>query len=444
MAWEEHLAPDLLDEAPFFVAALIVYAGLFVLDPTIRWGARERAPDRSVPIEFVAQLPAPSPNLAPAVGGGDDRMPRHGPGEYVPEKVRAGAPQAAPKPNPSPKPAPVRAKPRPHALAGPPTPRPVVHKPAPDPQVLAAQAAARAERARVLEAAREQAAQDKAARLEAAAEARREAAAKHAAAVEAARQAAHEKAEAAKAAAEAAREAAREKAAAAKAEADRRAAERREKQRQLAEARAEAARKKAELAQQLATMADPDEALDAGTSSGNAAASAGPAAAAPKASAAAASGSGSAAASSGGLAGARKASAAAALADAAEPTETGDTPGRGGADLLDAKAKGGGSGPDGSGVSWTMDGPVGSRRVLKRAAPTSPDWVGARGLDLTVTVRFQVLPTGRIKPGSVIQKTSGFPEIDRRALDALGQWRFEPAVDAPETWGRVTFRFTSS
>jgi TonB family protein len=111
---------------------------------------------------------------------------------------------------------------------------------------------------------------------------------------------------------------------------------------------------------------------------------------------------------------------------------------------LDAKATGGGSGPDGSGVSWTMDGPVGSRRVLKRSAPTSPDWVGARGLDLTVTVRFQVLPDGRIKPGSVIQKTSGFPEIDKRALDALKKWRFEAADGAPETWGRVTFRFTSA
>ncbi len=83
--------------------------------------------------------------------------------------------------------------------------------------------------------------------------------------------------------------------------------------------------------------------------------------------------------------------------------------------------------------------------MLKRAVPSSPDWVGARGLDLTVTVRFQVLPNGHVKPGAVVNKTSGFPEIDRLALDALRRWRFEsaPADGATEVWGRVTFRFTS-
>jgi TonB family protein len=71
--------------------------------------------------------------------------------------------------------------------------------------------------------------------------------------------------------------------------------------------------------------------------------------------------------------------------------------------------------------------------------------VGTRGLDLTVTVRFQVLPDGSVKPGAAIQKTSGFPEIDRRALDALSRWRFEavPSAGASEVWGRVKFRFTS-
>ena len=71
--------------------------------------------------------------------------------------------------------------------------------------------------------------------------------------------------------------------------------------------------------------------------------------------------------------------------------------------------------------------------------------MATRNLDLTVTVRFQVLPDGSVKAGAIIQKTSGFPEIDRRALDALRRWRFEPVPSGagPEVWGRVTFRFTS-
>jgi len=450
MAWEEHLEPDLLEELPFFISAAIVYASLFALNPTIRWGSAERAPDHAVPIEFVASLPAPSPNLAPALGGGDDKTPRRGPGEYAPEKVRAGAPQAPPKPRPSPKPAAPAVKPRasrppgraaPHPIAKP-RPRP---RPAPDPAVLAAREAAREEAAREAQAAKEEAARERAAKAQAAAEARQRRAEARAAAAEAARVAAAERAAARAAALEAARRAAAEKAAAAKAEAERRAAAERERKRQIAAARAEAARKKAELAQTLATMSDPDEALDASEDSGGAAPGRASTATAPKKGPKTASpASGDDADSSGGRTGARKASAAAALADSAEPTEAGDAPGNGGTDLLDAKASGGGAGPDGSGVSWTMDGPVGSRRVLKRAAPTSPDWVGARGLDLTVTVRFQVLPDGTVKAGAVIQKTSGFPEIDRRALDALARWRFEAADGAPETWGRVTFRFTSA
>jgi len=434
MAWEDHIRPHWFDEMPFFVAAALGYAALFALNPQIRFGSREREPDRAVPIEFVAQLPVPSPNLAPALGGGDDQTPRLGPGAFEPEKARAGAPDAPPKAHPSPKPA--KPKPHPHpkrvTIAKAAAPAPAVHhRPAPDPAaVAAAREAARVKAQRVAAARREADAEKAAAR----AEARREAAAQKAAALEAKRKAAQEKALAAKAAAE------------------RRAAAERERRRQLAEARAAEAKRKAALAQQLATMSDPDEALDASETSGAAASSTGKkvssaksAATATSAAAAADDGGGDAGGAGGGaLAGASKASAAAALADTADVADPGDAAGEGGADLLDAAARGGGSGPDGSGVSWTMEGPVGSRRVLKRAAPTSPDWVGARGLDLTVTVRFQVLPDGTVKAGSVIQKTSGFPEIDKRALDALKSWRFEAADGAPETWGRVTFRFTSA
>ncbi|UPT72840.1 MAG: energy transducer TonB [Elusimicrobiota bacterium] len=143
------------------------------------------------------------------------------------------------------------------------------------------------------------------------------------------------------------------------------------------------------------------------------------------------------------LAGARRAGAAAALAESTDP---GDDAGSGGADLIDAPAKGGGDGPDGGGVSYSLDGPVGNRRIVSRVAPSSPDWVAVRNLDLTVIVRFQVLPDGSVKQGAVIQKTSGFPEIDARALKALSKWRFQPVPaksGAAEVWGRVSFRFTS-
>ncbi|MBI3287899.1 MAG: TonB family protein, partial [Elusimicrobia bacterium] len=287
-----------------------------------------------------------------------------------------------------------------------------------------------------LRAQRARAAQDEAAR----------AAAERAAAVKAlaAERAAKQKAARARFAAEA--QAARERrAAAARAESERRAeiareaAERQalaeaERRRLAAEARASRARKRAELSSALATMANPDEELNAS-----------PASPAPSGRGSARKGRPAPGAAPAGEGsdeplGARTA-AAAALAESIDP---GDAPGGGGGELLATSARGGGAGPEGGGVSWALEGSVGSRRLLSRVAPVSPDWVATRNLDLTVIVRFQVLPDGSVKSGAVIQKTSGFSDIDRRALESLRRWRFQPAKSGSEEWGRVSFRFTST
>ncbi len=381
MAWDDLISPGAIEELPFFTAAALAVAALLAADPVVRWGSRPRAVDRSVPVEFVARPPS-SPDLAPAPAAEGERAQRLGPGAYRPAQVRAGPVHPAPKPAPRPKPA----KLAPPRRWPPPARKAAVpaSRPRADPAARAArQAAIAARRAAAL----------------VAAERAREEAARKAAALEAARKAAL---------AQRRREEAARRAAAAKAAALRRAAE---------------AARKAELSRELATMADPDETL--GSASPPAAARASISAPRPTA---------------------LKAGAAAALDAEPEPAASGgaNAAGAGGADELDASASGGGSGPDGSGVSWKIDGPVGRRRALTRVAPTSPDWVGSRGLDLLVTVRFRVLPDGSVKPGAVIQKTSGFPKIDRLALKALSRWRFEPAPGAPETWGRVSFRFTSS
>lgn len=438
MAFEDDFDPDWLHDLPFYIVAVMAHGSLLVFNPTLRWGSAQKALEQIVPIEFVAQLPPPSVNLAPAPGvpGKTDRPPRHGPGEYKPEKVKAGAVAPPPKPLPSPKPAAVKshrekigntvskvkhpAKPRPATkTVAKPAAKPA--KTAADIQAEAFAMAAKSETRRVkLErerAAREQA---KALAAEKAAEAR-------AAAEERAEAARQEKARRAKEKARLAEEKAQREAEAREAA--------RQAQIRAQEARAAKARKKAELSQELSTMADPDEALDAGAP---------PPPPISRASKGGGKG-GAKGADDGGLRATARSAAAAALAETAESKDPGDAAGSGGADLLDAKPRGGGTGPEGGGVSWSLDGPVGSRRVLRRAVPTSPDWVGTRGLDLTVTVRFQVLPDGSVKPGAVILKTSGFPEIDRRGLDALRQWRFEaaPSTGGAEVWGRVTFRFTS-
>jgi TonB family protein len=459
MAWEDELEPDWVYELPFYLVATIAYGALLTVNPTMRWGTG-RAADAGVPIEFVVAVPleAPSPNLAPPPSAGEGRVeppPRKGDGDFVPEKIRAGA-QDKPLPleKPVAKPAAVKSTREKHGstiVKRKPKAKPVVAKTvnaSPKPvDMKAIMAASIARRAKVehSKAVKAAAAAAAVALAERKAEEAREAA-------EVRAEIAREKAAAAHAKALAAKEAKARRDAKARADAQVRADAARARAQALADARAAKAAKKAELSQELATMTDPDNALaqdaDSPAPAGGPAHHKGNGAAKAGAAAALAGGTDSGAddVSNNGaaLAGARKAGAAAALADTAESKDPGDAAGSGGAHLLDAKAKGGGVGPDGAGVSYSLEGPVGSRRVLKRAVPSSPDWVGARGLDLTVTVRFQVLPDGTVKPGAVIRKTSGFPEIDRLALNALRKWRFESVTAAgTEVWGRVTFRFTS-
>jgi len=221
---------------------------------------------------------------------------------------------------------------------------------------------------------------------------------------------------------EAAAELAERRAAEARERAARVQAEREERARLAAEARALQARRKAELNQRLASLAGPDEELhDAVADTGS---RVGPIAGVPR-------GRGTLEAAV-----ARPGGDPAALDDAAEPVYE---IAREGSASADKAATGGGLGPDG--MAWTLDGPVGNRALLRRPLPSAPEWLGKRGLEVAVQIRFQVAPSGLVKPGAVIKKTSGFPEIDKKALDALKGWRFAAVKASRDVWGQVTFRF---
>lgn len=219
-------------------------------------------------------------------------------------------------------------------------------------------------------------------------------------------------------------------AAAAREERRRLEAERRaEAARRAAEARAEKARQRAELKATLASMRDPDEVLS------DAVSDSGPAGAASVAGSPRGRGTQEALVPMGDRLDA------AAMEAGAEPVYEME---REGFDPINADASGGGAGPDGGGIGWSIDGPAGSRRIVKRVLPESPEWVSKRGLDLSVQLKFQIGPDGRVKPGAVIKRTSGFPEIDRRALDAIKHWRFDALLGKPgagDAWGNVTFKF---
>jgi TonB family protein len=342
---------DWRQDIPFLAVAVLLHAVVLSSNPSLPWSTK--APERTIPVEFV-QMPVSSPALElPVPGDGSTRAPGFGPGEIQPER-RGPAPKKTAAKS---KPAPTRSK-------------------TVDPEVAAK---------------RRRDARHKSMRLALA------------------------RAELARQAAETAKLKAEQKAAAA--ESARQAAAL--KVREAAERRMARARKQADIARALAFLPNPDERVTDAMAS--AAAKPLPA----------------------GLA--DSLGAAPELGEEAEetPAYASDAARRTGADAYSAPASGGGYGQGGGDASFTLEGPVGSRRLVKRVLPESPEWVAQRQLDLRVQIRFQVLADGSVKPGAVISRTSGFPELDRRALDAIKRWRFAPLPGANPVWGMVSFRFTS-
>lgn len=406
---------DWLRDLPALILAVMLHAALLGNGP-LSWGKNDQLKPglKAVAVEVVASLPkppAPPPAVTvaikpvPQAPKEGDAAPKKGAGPVEPEK------HAKPKqPKFAAKRAQAGAKP-PLALKK----KPVLNRMTPDQLRLLAER--RAQRKLKAQAISRQRLQAKMVREEQLRQARRRAL-----------ELSLRKEEEAKAKAEAAAAALAEKR---REDAERRAElarKRAEAAQRAAEARAEKARQRAELKSALATMKDPDEALS-------------DAVAEPETGSVGAAGSPRGRGTQEALVPTGDRGDVAQMAEGAEPVYEME---REGFDPISAEGKGGGEGPDGGGIGWSIDGPAGNRSIVKRVLPESPAWVAQRGLDLSVQIKFQIDAMGHVKAGAVIKRTSGFPDIDRRALEAIKKWRFEPLhgrPDAADAWGNVTFKF---
>lgn len=88
-------------------------------------------------------------------------------------------------------------------------------------------------------------------------------------------------------------------------------------------------------------------------------------------------------------------------------------------------------------------GPVADRELKSYRLPTYPEWAKSDGVEATVKLYFVVLPNGTVKENILVQKTSGFQDFDRNAIDALLTWRFESLKGGQtgEQWGSITFNY---
>jgi protein TonB len=90
-----------------------------------------------------------------------------------------------------------------------------------------------------------------------------------------------------------------------------------------------------------------------------------------------------------------------------------------------------------------MRGELGKRGILTKVHPEYPSFAKRQGIEADVTLRVWVSPRGGVSRVEVV-KLSGTPELDRRAMEALKQWKFAPLPDEIEPvtqWGEITLHY---
>jgi TonB family protein len=96
-----------------------------------------------------------------------------------------------------------------------------------------------------------------------------------------------------------------------------------------------------------------------------------------------------------------------------------------------------------AGGAVSIEGPLANRGVIKRVIPPYPLWAEEKGIVGQVRIYFTVDVSGHVAPTMRIDWTSGSPELDHLAMEALRQWQFAAAPPGTQRqWGYITFRFS--
>jgi TonB family protein len=93
---------------------------------------------------------------------------------------------------------------------------------------------------------------------------------------------------------------------------------------------------------------------------------------------------------------------------------------------------------------FLITGPLANRAVTHREIPAYPDWARAKGIEANVALQFTVTPEGQVKDNILVVRTSGYPQMDEIAVNALKKWTF--AALPQDKWrdevGTITFNFS--
>jgi TonB family protein len=99
---------------------------------------------------------------------------------------------------------------------------------------------------------------------------------------------------------------------------------------------------------------------------------------------------------------------------------------------------------DSKNKSVEISGPLAQRKIVSMPLPSYPQWAKSRGIEAEVVIRFFVSGEGKVRDRMILERTSGYRELDQLSMEALKKWIFAPLDSGSEEadqWGIITFRF---
>ncbi len=94
--------------------------------------------------------------------------------------------------------------------------------------------------------------------------------------------------------------------------------------------------------------------------------------------------------------------------------------------------------------NMVISGPVTKRKLIRKIYPKYPVWAEEKGVEGEVELKFWVSPEGMVS-SVALAKTSGYPDLDSRAMEALKKYLFSPLGKNEEQksqWGTITIKYT--
>lgn len=114
---------------------------------------------------------------------------------------------------------------------------------------------------------------------------------------------------------------------------------------------------------------------------------------------------------------------------------------------LDASTSSGKGNKKAGHKAFELAGPLTNRPIMKKVIPQYPAWAEERGIIGSVRLYFTVTAEGMVRSNIRVTKTTGYPELDELAVEALKKWQFATLGSTDEgkgEWGIITFNFALS